>query len=294
VLRKLLTLFLFLLITACSAVQPSAPTAGLPRVLAVESFLADIAQNVAGDRLEVESLLPPGVDAHAYQPVPRDAAKVADSDVLLVNGAGYETFLAPLLKNAAGQRLLIEASAGLTPERGGDPHFWLDPTLVIRYVENIRAGLAHADPGGAAVYAANAAAYIEQLKALDGWIVTQLAQTPPQRRLLVTDHESLGYFAERYGFTVVGTVVPGLSSEAAPSAQQMAALIERIKSSGAAAIFLNITDNPQLAEQIASETGVRVVADLYIESLSSPDGPAPTYIEMMKHNVTRIVSALNP
>ena len=296
-LRKLLTLFLFLLITACSAVQPSAPIAGLPRVLAVESFLADIAQNVAGDRLTVETLLPLGVDPHAYQPTPRDVAKVADSDVLIVNGAGIESYLDSLLANAGGQRLVITASAGLTPRPDpqgehpeGDPHFWLDPNNVIAYVENIRNSLSQVDPDGASVYAANAAAYIEQLKALDQWITQQVATVQPARRLLVTNHESLGYFADRYGFTVVGAVIPSVSTDASPTAQQMAALIEQIKASGAPAIFLETGANPQLAQQIAAETGVKVVTDLYTHSLSAPDGPAPTYIDMMKYNVSQIVT----
>lgn len=277
--------------------QPSAPTAGLPRVLAVESFLADIAQNVAGDRLTVETLLPLGVDPHAYQPTPRDVAKVADSNVLIVNGAGIETFLDPVLANAGGQRLVITASAGLTPRPDpqgehpeGDPHFWLDPNNVIAYVENIRNGLSQVDPDGASVYAANAAAYIEQLKALDQWITQQVATVQPARRLLVTNHESLGYFADRYGFTVVGAVIPSVSTEASPTAQQMAALIEQIIATGAPAIFLETGANPQLAQQIAAETGVKVVSDLYTHSLSAPDGPAPTYIDMMKYNVSQIVT----
>ena len=272
-------------------------TPGLPRILAVESFLADIAQNVAGDRLTVETLIPLGVDPHAYQPTPRDAAKVADCTVLIVNGAGIEAFLDPLLVNAGGQRRVITASAGLTPRPDaqgehpqGDPHFWLDPNRVIQYVENIRAGLSQADPEGASVYAANAAAYIEQLKALDLWIAQQAATVQPERRLLVTNHESLGYFADRYGFTVVGAVIPSVSTDASPTAQQMAALIEQIKATGAPAIFLETGANPQLAQQIAAETGVKVVADLYTHSLSAPDGPAPTYIDMMKYNVSRIVA----
>jgi len=272
-------------------------TPGLPRILVVESFLADIAQNVAGDRLTVETLIPLGVDPHAYQPTPRDAATVADCSVLILNGAGIEAFLDPLLVNAGGQRRVITASAGLTPRPDaqgehpqGDPHFWLDPNRVIQYVENIRAGLSQADPEGASVYAANAAAYIEQLKALDLWIAQQAATVQPERRLLVTNHESLGYFADRYGFTVVGAVIPSVSTDASPTAQQMAALIEQIKATGAPAIFLETGANPQLAQQIAAETGVKVVADLYTHSLSAPDGPAPTYIDMMKYNVSRIVA----
>jgi ABC-type Zn uptake system ZnuABC Zn-binding protein ZnuA len=304
--KRYLFSILLILLASCVVASPTpsatpsltpTQTPGLPRVLAIESFLADIAQNVAGDRLTVETLLPLGVDPHAYQPTPRDVAKVADSDILIVNGAGIESYLDSLLANAGGQRLVITASAGLTPRPDpqgehpeGDPHFWLDPNNVIAYVENIRNDLSQVDPDGASVYAANAAAYIEQLKALDQWITQQVATVQPARRLLVTNHESLGYFADRYGFTVVGAVIPSVSTDASPTAQQMAALIEQIKASGAPAIFLETGANPQLAQQIAAETGVKVVTDLYTHSLSAPDGPAPTYIDMMKYNVSQIVT----
>jgi ABC-type Zn uptake system ZnuABC Zn-binding protein ZnuA len=172
-----------------------------------------------------------------------------------------------------------------------DPHLWLDPNNVIAYVENIREGLTHFDPDGATIYQSNADSYIAQLEELDKWINEQVAQIPPERRLLVTNHEALGYFAERYGFKVVGTVIESFSTDASPSAQQMAALVDQIKSSGAPAIFLDASDNPALAQQIAAETGVTVLTDLQLESLT--DGPpAATYIDMMKQNVTKIVNAL--
>jgi len=280
-----------------AACQPIAtPIPGPPRVLAVESFLADIARNVAGERLTVESLIPLGMDPHAYEPTPGDAAKLADCNVLILNGAGLESFLDPLLANTKGQ-MVITASAGLEPRPDpsgehpeGDPHFWLDPNNVFKYVENIRDGLSQVDPGGATTYAANAAAYLEQLKVLDQWIIQQVAAIQPDRRLLVTNHESLGYFAQRYGFTVIGAVIPSFSTDSAPTARQMADLITQIKASGAPAIFLEMGANPQLAQQIAADTGVKVVTNLYTHSLSDPDGPAPTYIDLMKYNVSQIVA----
>ena len=168
---------------------------------------------------------------------------------------------------------------------------WLDPVLVVRYVENIRDGLIEADPAGAGVYKANAEAYIAQLKDLDAWIRSQVETVPAGRRLLVTNHGTLGYFAERYRFTVVESILPSFSSEATASAREIAAAIEAVRASGAPAIFLGDVENASLADQIASETGVRVVSDLHLESLT--DGaPAATYIEMMKYNVARIVEAL--
>lgn len=288
---------LVFLFTACQPTPQQVPSR--PRVLAVESFLADIAQNVAGDRLIVESLIPVDADPHAYQPVPQDAARIAQADVLIINGANLEVFIAPLMQNAGGKQRVITASAGLqyrpdpsglNPE--GDPHFWLDPNNVIKYVENIRDGFSQADPVGKPVYTANAQKYSTDLLTLDAWITAQVQNIPQAHRLLVTNHETFGYFAERYGFTIVGAIVPSITSGAAPSAKELAALVDQIRSSGSPAIFLETGTNPQLADQIASETGVKVVSDLYAHSLSLPEGPAPTYIAMMKYDVTVIVEAL--
>ena len=297
--KRLITLWtlIVLLLAACGG-QPASPAGtAVPVILTSTTFLADIARNIAGGRVTVESLLPIGADPHAYQPTPQDAAKIAQSKVLIVNGAEYEHFLESLLENAGGERTIIEASAGIPPrkdaesEHGIDPHLWLDPNNIIRYVENIRQGLTDFDPDGADIYRANADAYITKLKNLDAWIVEQVEQIPAERRLLVTNHEALGYFAERYGFIVVGTVVESFSSGASPSAQQMAGLIDQIKTSGAPAIFLDAADSLALAQQIAEETGARVVTDLHLESLT--DGPpAATYLDMMKHNVAQIVSTL--
>ncbi len=301
-----MTTLVALFLTSCGSASTSSD--GSLSALASTSFLADIAQNVAGDRLQVQSLLPIGSDPHAYQPAPSDVAKISESKVLILNGLEYEHFIEPLLENAGGERLVIEATAGLTPlqmeehadeaESGdshsyeaGDPHMWLDPNLVITYVENIRDGLSEADPEGAEVYAANAAAYIVQLQDLDMFIKKQVETVPAERRLLITNHEAMGYFAARYGFKVVDTILPSFSSEASASAQEIAAAVDVVKNSGAPAIFLGEVENADLANQIAAETGVKVVDGLYLESLTD-GGPASTYIEMMKNNVIQIVNAL--
>ena len=297
-------------LTACGAATPQTPQSpqGTPRVIAAETFLADIAQAVAGNRLKIEALIPVGVDPHAFTPTPADVRKVADSQVLIVNGAGVEAFLDKLLENAGGQRTVIVASAGLTmrePQIGeeahaptagqtheGDPHFWLDPSLVVKYVETIRDGLIGADPAGAANYTANAGAYIAKLKELDDWIAAQVKPIPAEKRLLVTNHESLGYFADRYGFKVVGTIVPGVSTGASPSAQQLTGLVDTIRRTGARAIFLETGANSQLAKQLAQETGIKVAPELYSHSITDAKGPAPTYLEMMRYNTRTIVEAL--
>ena len=303
-----LALTFVLLLAACSAPKAAtpAPTAapGTPKVLAIETFLADITQNVAGDRLTVEALIPVGVDPHAFEPTPTDIRRVAESQVLIANGAGFESFLQKLLENAGGERLIIEAATGLTSRQpqdgelldadhgGNDPHFWLDPVKVIKYTENIRDGLSQIDPAGKDVYAKNAEAYISKLRELDAWIAEQVKQVPEARRLLVTNHESFGYFADRYGFRVIGTVIPSVSTGASPSAQQLAQLVDRLKATNAPAIFLETGANTQLADQLAAETGVMVVTDLYTHSVTEPGGVAPTYIEMMRQNVQKVVAAL--
>ncbi len=285
-------LMLIGLLLACNGPAEETPPPPL-RVVAVETFLADIAQNVAGERFQVQSLLPPGVEPHDYEPTPRDIAQLAECDLLIVNGAGLEGFLERLLESTGGRTHVIVASAGLAEMAGtADPHFWLDPNLVIRYVENIRDGLSQTDPEGRALYARNAETYIAQLRALDRWIASQVQEIPPDRRLLVTEHQVLGYFADRYGLHIVGSLIQGTSPEAAPSAQHLTRLVEDIRASGAPAIFLEVGENRQLAQQIAAEAGVRVVGGLYTHSLSGPDGPAPTYIEMMRHNTRLIVEAL--
>lgn len=279
-------------------------------VLAGTSFLADIAQNVAGSRLRVTSLLPVGAEPHSFEPTPRDARGVADSRAVIINTPGFEPLVDALIKSAGRPDLVvIEAAAGLTgrmPQVGEmapgaddpgagtaagevDPHFWLDPLQVITYVANIEKGLSTIDAAGAETYRRNAEAYVLLLRELDTWIAGQTADIPAERRLLVTNHESLGYFADRYGFRIVGTVFPTLGVEGTPSAKQLVALVEKIRATGASAIFLETGSSADLARQVARETGAEVVTDLYTHSLGAQ---ASTYLDMMRWNVDLIVEAL--
>jgi ABC-type Zn uptake system ZnuABC Zn-binding protein ZnuA len=279
-------------------------------VVAVENFLADFTRQVAGDRVEVRSLIPLGVDPHGYEPTPQDVAAVAGARLIVVNGAGLESFIEKLLANAGGDRPLVEASHGLVsrsaregevleggviatgPTSEPDPHFWLDPVMAVRYVQNIRDALSRIDPAGEKIYGANADAYIRQLRDLDAWIAGQVATIPPEKRALVTNHESLGYFADRYGFRIIGTVIPSVSTEASPTARQLARLVDGLKAVGAHAVFLEVGASPQLARQVAQEAGIPVVTELYTHSLTDSSGPAPTYLDMMRYDMKTIVDAL--
>jgi ABC-type Zn uptake system ZnuABC Zn-binding protein ZnuA len=291
------------LAAGCGSGGSFAAGSGKLNVVASASFLADVAQNVAGDRFTVHTLIPPGADPHAFEPTPRDLAEVATADLVIVNGGGLEGPLLKMLGDAGGKATMVDASAGLrsrTPQPGEpplgsgetDPHFWLDPVLVKTYVATIRNAFTKADPDGAAAYAANAAAYDKKLDRLDTWIRRQVATIPPANRKLVMDHASHGYFADRYGFTIVGTVIPSVSTGETPTAKQLAGLTAAIRASGAKAIFVEAQENPKLAQQIAAETGITVVDDLLDHSLSKPGGVAPTYLDMMRFDTRRIVEAL--
>ena len=281
--------------------------------LAVETFLADIAQNVTNSRLEIYSLIPIGIDPHEFEPVPGDFAKISKNKILIINGSGFEGWLEQMLKNAGSNNYIIEASKGLekivdfqsennsednkTSENekgpsGIDPHFWLDPVYAIEYVKNISSELIKIDPDSKDIYETNAQKYIADLKGLDEWIKSRVNILPESKKLLVTNHESLGYFAKRYGFKIVGTIIPGFSTDASITAKEFAGLINAVRSSGVKVIFLETGSNPNLAEQLAAETGIKVVYNLYTHSLSGPDGEASTYINMMKFNVNTIVNNL--
>lgn len=286
-----------------SSVDAVAPaTSHAIKVVAAETYLADIAQNVAGNRTKVSALMPIGVDIHEFEPTPGDIAKVADSNLFIITGAGLEEFLDKIIANNSKQPM-IEASAGIAsriPREGEpkdednpkDPHFWLDPNNVITYTMNIRDGLSKADPAGANFYAANTEAYIKQLRELDSWVAEQVEQVPPTQRLLVTNHESFGYYADRYGFMIVGAIIPSIGTGATPSAQELVRLINQIKSTDARAIFLETGSNQQLAQQVAKEAGVKTVTQLYTHSITDAAGVAPSYIEMITYNTKAIVEAL--
>jgi zinc/manganese transport system substrate-binding protein len=290
---------------ALAACGTAGGTAGGPlKVVATTSFLRDIAQNVAGNRFTVGQLIPTGVDPHEFDPTPAEVTAAVQSDLLIVNGANLEGTLATTLKNAGGGHVTVVASAGLTPRvpKPGeaalehatepDPHFWLDPILVIKYVQNIRAAFVKADPAHAATYQAKAAAYEGKLRRLDAWIRAQVATVPPASRLLVMDHLSHGYFADRYGFRIIGAVIPSVSTGDIVGAKQLAQLVKAIETTGVKAIFVELGENPDLARQIAAEAHVKVVTGLLDHSLTAPGGSAPTYLAMMRYDVGLIVGAL--
>lgn len=276
------------------------------RVAATTSIVADVVSRVGGDAIELTRLVPLGTDPHTYQLTPQDVAAVAGAHVLVTNGLGLEEFLPDLLDATDGAVPVVPASHGVAllssgegedaaddghGDEGADPHTWFDPRNVVVWTRNIEAALSALDAANAETYAANAAAYIDELNELDAWIREQVATIPEERRLLVTDHTLFTYFAAAYGFRQVGAIIPGYSTLAEPSAQEMAALQRALGELDVPAVFVSTTVNPRLAEQLAEDTGTRLVY-VYTGSLSEAGGPADSYLDFMRHNVSVIVEAL--
>jgi manganese/iron transport system substrate-binding protein len=305
-LLSLCLLALLPILAACGGKPtPATSQTGKLNVVATTTILGDVVKNIGGEDIQLSVLLPVGVDAHSFQPTPQDVAKIAGADMVFANGAGLETFLQPMLQNAGSKAPIVSVSdsvkllaapdlqAGRPAEdnSGGDPHTWFDPDNVVLWTQTIANELGKLDPSHVQSYNANAQAYQAQLKDLDAWIQGQVSQLPEAGRQLVTDHDSFTYFANRYGFKLVGAVVPGYSSLAEPSAQDLASLEDAIRKLGVKAVFVGQTANPSLAERVTQDTGTRLVT-LYGESLSRPDGPASTYLDFMRYNVNAIVQAL--
>jgi len=291
-------LLVVLLLTAC--VPAPAPAADRIPVVATTSILADVVSRVGGDRVDVTSLVPPGANEHEYQPSPRDIAAVTDAALVFEVGLGLEEFMETIILNAGTQIEPVTVSEGITTlefSGGGDehfsadPHVWMDPANVIIWARNIAAALSAYDPDHQDTYSANSAAYITELEALDAWITQQTAIIPQENRQIVTDHMLFGYFAEKYGFTVVGAIIPSYSSGAEPSARELAELEDSIRQLDVKVILVGNTVNPSLASRIADDTGIRLV-QFYTGSLSEADGPASTYLDYMRYNVNTIVDAL--
>jgi len=281
------------------------------QVVASTTIVADVVHNVAGELVDLQVLVPAGVDEHSFQYTPEDVTRVADADLVFINGAGLEEFMTPLMENAGqGARLvslsddiaLLEAkeldeqdeseAPGTDDGHGyeqGDPHVWTDPNNVALWTETIASAMSELDPQHADQYRANAARYQQSLQELDGWIEQQAAQIPAANRLLISDHRVFTYFAERYAFQQAG-IIPNYSTVAEAAAQELAALEDTIRQLSVKAIFVGNTVNPNLAQRVAADTGVDLVT-IYTGSLSEGE-PAGTYLDYMRYNVQAIVQAL--
>jgi zinc/manganese transport system substrate-binding protein len=274
------------------------------KVKAVASFsiLGDMVRQVGGDRVDVVTLVGPDGDAHVFSPTPADAKTLASSQLFFVNGLGFEGWMERLEKSSGFKGKTIVASHGVKPhtmveEEGGeaetitDPHAWQDLANGKLYVANIRDGLIAADPDGKAIYEANAATYLAALATEEAAVKEALGKLPPERRKIITSHDAFGYFGAAYGLEIIAP--EGVSTESEASAQDVAKIIRQIKAEHIPAVFIeNITDH-RLLDQIARETGAKIGGTLYSDALSGPDGPAPNYLDMFRHNVGTLTAALS-
>ena len=288
-------LALLCLLAACESRAPQTPPAGPQKLIVVTTLtvLADLIEQVGGDKVRVKALVPPGGEVHTYQPTPDDIKSVARAKIVFYNGAHLEDWIDETIRSAGKLNLpIVVLSEGLSLLREGNapnPHLWLDVRNAKAYVEKIRDALGKVDPANAGYYADRAGSYLAQVDDLDKWIQAEVDKIPPARRKLVTFHDAFPYFAKRYGFSLHGVLVASPGKE--PSARELTALARRIKREQVPAVFAEAQFNPKAMEVLASDTGVRVITNLYNDTLStSPE--ANSYVAMMKHDVTQIVSAL--
>ena len=261
--------------------------AGSPRVLATTTILADFAKQVAGERMTVGSIVPAGAHVEEYEPRPDDAKRMSEAKLVVTNGLDLDKWVEPLLSNAKAGTPVIAVTDGL-PDIDENPHMWFDPALARQYVEKIRDALIALDPPGRDAYTNNAKAYSDQLARLETELKAKVATIPADRRKLVTSHDAFPYFAEAFGFEIVGFAQP--EPDKLPSSGELAELVDKVKAAKAPAIFSEAGTSPQLAETIATETGAKMVTDLPTDSLL--DKPADSYIGLMRVVVDKIVAAL--
>ena len=258
------------------------------QVVATTTQAADLARAVGGERTDVTGLLQPNSDAHDYEPRPSDAQAVADADLVIRSGGEVDEWLDDI---AGGDDALVLIDA--VRRRGEDPHWWQDPRNGLLAVEAIRAALADADPAGAAAYERNARRYAARLRALDAGIKRCIDELPPERRKLVTTHDALGYYADRYGLEVIGALIPSLSSQAQPSAGDTQELVEQIRSEGVQAIFPESSLDPQLEEAVSREAGADVGRALYADALGPAGSAGATYLGSLAANTEALVEGLS-
>ena len=281
---------------ACSTWAGSSAAVGTSgfKVVATTTVFADMVRAVSGDRATVDSIIPAGAGPEDYEPKPADVRKLADADLVVSNGVGLDDFLDGLIdaagKSDANRLVLGDGIPTITVDGEPNPHFWLDPSVVSdHYIPAIAARLAELDPDGVGTYQANAAAYIEQVRLLDSASKAKIEEIPVQDRKLVTFHDAFPYFAEHFGFELIGVIVANVGQE--PTAAELAQLVERVRAAHVKAVFSEAQFSPDLAHVLAEEAGVtQVVTTLFNDTVGPP--PKDTYLKMMEWNVEEIVKAL--
>jgi zinc/manganese transport system substrate-binding protein len=283
------------LLLACVALIVTAlPARAEPlKVVASFSILGDLVGNVGGNDIEVTTVVGPDSDAHVYSPTPVDAKRIADAKLIIVNGLGFEGWLPRLVQSSGGKAKIVTATDGIAPLRLGndaDPHAWQSVGNAKVYVANIRNALSAVDPANTERYRTNADAYLAKLDALDREVRDAIAKLPSARRKVISTHNAFGYFAAAYGIEFIAPL--GVSTESDPSARDIAKIITQVKQAKIPAVFLENVSDPRLMQRISAETGAKVGGTLYSDGLTGEKGGAPTYIDMVRHNIKALTRAL--
>lgn len=281
----------------CAGTTLSLAADKLP-VMATFSILGDLVQVVGGDRVAVTTLVGANEDAHVFEPKPADAKNLLLTKLLVTNGLGFEPWTQKLVKSAGYKGQSVVASQGIKArtmpgEKGKaetDPHAWQDPTNIVVYVRNIAAALAKIDPAGSSTYQANSEAYVKELEALDADSKTAFAAIAADKRKAITSHDAFGYFGAHYGIKFLA--LQGMSTEAEPSAKEVAKLIRQIQKEKIKAVFVENMSNPKLLAQLSKDAGVTIGPALYVDALSKAGGPAGSYLKLMRHNVTQLLAGM--
>jgi zinc/manganese transport system substrate-binding protein len=263
------------------------------QIVASFSILGDFAKNVGGDRVNVTTLVGPNSDVHVYTPAPADAKRIADAKLVIINGLGLEGWLPRLVQSSGSKATIVTATANITPRKLGphvDPHAWQNVANAKTYVANISKALSDVAPADAEFFRSNAEAYRAKLNALDDEIRLWIGQIPSERRKVISTHDAFGYFASAYGLQFVAPL--GVSTESEASARDIASIITQIKTQKIPAVFLENISDPRLMGRIAAETGAGIGGTLYSDSLTDEKGDAPTYIDMVRHNIRAMRNAL--
>ena len=284
----------------------SAADSKLP-VVASFSILGDIVANVGGDRIAVTTLVGPDQDAHVFQPAPDHIKSVARAKLVVINGLGFEGWMERVVQSANYRGDIVVASNGIAvrdrvndehdAHEGhdhhhgkNDPHAWQNPANIVVYTRNIVAALSKLDPAGAAVYQKNGDTYIAKLNELDRWATQQFAQFPDAKRKVITSHDAFEYFGAHYQVKFLAP--QGVSTDSEPSAKEVANLIRQIRKEKIRAVFIENMSSPKLLQQISKEAGVTLGGKLYADALSQADGPAPTYLKLMRYNIEQLLAQM--
>jgi zinc/manganese transport system substrate-binding protein len=286
--------------SATTPLPEAAPRDGGPlKIVATTPIIADLVRQVGGERVDVESILPNNADAHDFEPRPEDIIKVEEADAVFKHGLHLDEWADDLIENAGSDASVFVVTDGIETLESeeeefaeGDPHVWFDPIRTGTMVANIANGLSSIDESGTESYQQRSAAYQEQLAQLDQEISDRIALVPEDQRKIVTNHDALAYYADRYGLTIVGTVFPGTDTRAEPSAQEVAELIGTIEDEGVKAVFAENVVSPTLAQELANEAGIEIVDELYTDSLGDAGSGADTYVGLMQIDTRLIVDAL--